>query len=88
MNASPWAELDAIMEAQAEPEGPEWFTVEQYASRYGLTNDAASGRLIRMEKAGKLEVWRGVINRRITRKYRLKNTPLSASTPVDVKQPM
>lgn len=72
--SNPWAAMDAIVNANPEPMGEEWFTAESVAARYNITFAAAQGRLTRMSAAGKLEAWKGMAreNSRTTRKYRVK----------------
>lgn len=55
----PWAVLDAINENLKEPKGEEWFTVNQYASRYKLTRSSANFRIMKMVSDGILEKWSG-----------------------------
>ena len=68
---NPWAKLDSLIEKDREPMGPEWFTVAEYAARYGFSIPGASHKL----KADKrFERWTGVCqsSRRRTNKFRLK----------------
>jgi len=71
---NPWAAMDAIVNANPEPTGAEWFTVEQYAKRYGCTGDAAYGRLCGMHEGGRVDRWTGTsaASRRTTTKWRAK----------------
>jgi hypothetical protein len=75
----PWAKLDAMMAKEKEPTGPEWFTVYQYQSRYGLSLPQARGRMEGLVADGTLETWSGAAlapsgHKRIITKYRIKNT--------------
>ena len=65
-----WAEMDKIYNANPEPMGEGWFTVEQFALRYGLSRNGAAHRL---RGDNRLESWVGIggPNKRILRKYRL-----------------
>lgn len=58
---NPWAALDALMKADPEPTGPEWFTIGQFAVRYDLTHCGAAGRLGKMERAKQVVKWKGRI---------------------------
>ncbi len=71
---NPWASLDAIMAVEKEPTGPEWFTTEQFAERYGLSRRCGEDRLRKMLKEGKLDHWRGTSqqSRRTINKWRVK----------------
>lgn len=68
---SPWAKLDAIMKADPEPAGPEWFTVEQFTMRYGGSH---GGNHAKLRRDKRLERWKGTSadTRRTLTKYRLK----------------
>lgn len=70
----PWAALDAIMATEPEPMGEEWFTADDVMERYGLSSQGARGRVLKLERQGKLDVWRGIMakTRRCGKKYRLK----------------
>jgi len=57
---NPWAAMDAIVNANPEPTGEEWFTVDQFAARYKLSASGAAGRLHRMMTVGILDRWKGV----------------------------
>ena len=71
---NPWAALDALMKADPEPMGPEWFTTEQFMVRYNLGLAASSKRLRDMRRLGKVDKWKGVsaVSRRITAKWRIR----------------
>lgn len=56
----PWAKLDALMIAEPEPMGADWFTVEQFASRYGMSLPGAGQKLTRLFNSGKLNRWKGI----------------------------
>jgi hypothetical protein len=70
----PWAALDAIVKYEAEPTGPEWFTVEQFAERYKISYASAGSKCQRMHRDGKLNLWKGLstTSRRTINKYSLK----------------
>ncbi len=61
------------MATEKEPNGPEWFTLEQMEARYGITRIQARNRLAVINAQGKLEQWKGVSSksRRTICKYRL-----------------
>lgn len=67
----PWAAIDAIVQREAEPMGPEWFTVEQFADRYKLGAGRAWAVCNGLVKQGKLRHWKGtsLTTRRVTNKY-------------------
>ena len=69
---NPWAKLDALMKTEPEPMGAEWFTVGQFAARYGMSPEGSRARIHRMKAAKKLEHWKGVggPHRRLLNKYR------------------
>lgn len=71
---NPWAAMDAIVNANPEPMGEEWFTVDQFAERYKLSRQGADGRLRRMMAGGILDRWSGMgtESRRVTTKWRVK----------------
>ena len=71
--SNPWAALDALMKADPEPTGPEWFTIGQFAVRYDLTHGGAAYRLGRMERAKQVVKWKGRIvgSTGVKCKYRL-----------------
>lgn len=68
---SMWAEMDKLYASNPEPMGAEWFTVEQFALRYGLSRSGAAHRL---RGDNRLESWvgHGGPKKRILRKYRIK----------------
>lgn len=70
----PWAAMDALMAADTEPQGAEWFTRLDVQRRYNLTRSAAANRILRWERLGKLETWKGYVAalERRADKYRLK----------------
>jgi len=55
--ADPWSAMDAIVNATAEPTGPEWFTVKDYSARYKVALPTAWTRLTRADAM--LERWTG-----------------------------
>jgi hypothetical protein len=57
---NPWAAMDAIVNANPEPMGEEWFTADQYADRYGRTRDASFSRLAKWHKDGIVDRWSGL----------------------------
>lgn len=67
----PWAAIDAIVLANKEPMGEEWFTIDQYRARYGGSREGTASKLNRDLR---FEKWRGFCKatQRITRKYRIK----------------
>lgn len=71
---NPWAAIDALMKTDPEPTGPEWFTVEAFATRYGMSIPGAGQKLTRLAVAGTMDRWSGVssISKRRINKYRLK----------------
>lgn len=71
--SNPWAALDALMKADPEPMGPEWFTIGQFAVRYDLTHCGAAVRLGKMERAKQVVKWKGRIvgSTGVKCKYRL-----------------
>lgn len=71
-NIDPWAAMDALVKQEAEPTGLEWFTVMQFAERYGLSENGAYGKITNYFRAGKLERWKGTgfHCRRTLTKYR------------------
>lgn len=68
----PWSRIDAIMNACKEPQGPEWFTLEQFALRYGLSYGRARAEIKKLRP--KLKSWKGVLGEtgRTTCKFRFK----------------
>jgi len=64
--------MDALVKANEEPMGAEWFTAADFADHYGTTVDAAQAKLSRLTRAGQLERWKGTgrICRRTLTKYR------------------
>jgi hypothetical protein len=70
----PWAAIDALIKPNPEPCGPGWFTVREFAIRYGMAESGAIKRLKRMVAAGTMESWIGVSDqtRRTTCKFRPK----------------
>jgi len=71
---NPWAAMDAIVNANPEPTGEEWFTVDQFAERYKLSRAGADGRLRRLMAGGILDRWKGVSgsSSRTNTKWRVK----------------
>jgi hypothetical protein len=71
---SPWEAIDAIMNQNPEPTGPEWFTISQYTKRYAMSRPGAEARLIRDPR---FERWVGISReqKRKLVKYRIKPTP-------------
>jgi hypothetical protein len=69
----PWAALDALCKREAEPTGPEWFTVKQFAERYDMTESPARVKIASLVKDGTLVSWTGMAGkpRRATTKYSL-----------------
>lgn len=70
----PWAAMDALIQEEQGPTGPEWFTIQAWAERYNKKQTTAKDVLGKMFRAGKLERWNGVpagYSTRIT-KYRVK----------------
>lgn len=71
----PWAAMDAIIQFIPEPLGAEWFTPQQFATRYSLSHSQGVKRLKDLSNEGKLDHWRGgsvASGGRITNKYRAK----------------
>ena len=68
---NPWAALDALMKADPEPTGPEWFTVYDYTDRYG---GSTSGNAAKLKRDTRFKQWTGISgeSRRRTTKYCLK----------------
>jgi hypothetical protein len=56
---SPWAAVDALLAADREPTGPEWFTKAQFEQRYGVSKYVAKRKLAALVKSGNLEQWFG-----------------------------
>lgn len=56
----PWAALDAIVKREEEPTGPEWFTVDQFAERYKMSDSRARFRCDQMYRKGQLKRWQGI----------------------------
>jgi hypothetical protein len=73
-NTDPWAAMDALMAAEPEPMGPEWFTLQDFAARYNLSRSGAQSALGRLMRDGKVDNWTGVTRatRRVTNKFKLK----------------
>lgn len=73
VSADPWAKLDAIMAGSREPMGPEWFTAQDYAKRYGFSTFKAHKDLARMTANGVTEMWKGCggENKRLCLKFRV-----------------
>jgi hypothetical protein len=69
----PWAALDKLYNSNPEPTGPEWFTVQEYAERYGLSINGSASRL---NNDKRLEKWIGMggPNKRTLAKYRIRPT--------------
>lgn len=59
---NPFAALDTLLLQEAEPTGPEWFTVNQFASHYQYSRSHAHAKLRELERTGKLTSWKGRIN--------------------------
>lgn len=53
----PWAAMDALLEKEQGPTGPEWFTIQEWAERYQRKN--AKKFLRNLYNQGKLERWFG-----------------------------
>ncbi len=70
---NPWAKLDALMTVEPEPMGGEWFTVEQFAQRYGMSLPGAGQKLTRLHATGKLKRWKGIS--RETHRQKCKYAP-------------
>ena len=68
---SMWAEMDKIYNANPEPMGEGWFTVEQFALRYGLSRNWVATRL---RGDNRLEKWKGMQGHpaRVKIKYRIR----------------
>lgn len=66
-----WAEMDKIYNANPEPMGAEWFTIEQFAARYGMSYN---GAVCRLREDKQLERWKGMAGSpaRLKIKYRIK----------------
>lgn len=58
---NPWAALDSMMRYSIEPTGPEWFTAQQFAKRYGYSQQHSHKVLEGMVEAGKVEKWTGTL---------------------------
>lgn len=56
---NPWAAMDAIVNANPEPTGREWFTSVEYGQRYEFSPDAARHKLTRLKSRGLVEQWTG-----------------------------
>lgn len=69
----PWAAMDALVKTTAEPVGNGWFTLNDFMQRYDLSDYGARARLRKLEKAGKVESWKGTAaaNRRVVLKFRV-----------------
>jgi hypothetical protein len=74
---NPWAAMDAIVNANLEPTGKEWFTGAEYATRYGCSPDAARYKLTRLKSRGLVEQWTGSARGHtcIISKWRAKSFP-------------
>jgi len=71
MAIDPWGALDSLNREMQEPEGPEWFSVEEFAKRYGLSIEGARRRLRSLEDKGIVGSWRGLgKSRRVETKFR------------------
>lgn len=57
----PWAAMDALIKYSKRPDGPEWFTRQQFQDRYCMTCSGACSKLRKMVRAGLLEEWTGYI---------------------------
>jgi hypothetical protein len=68
---NPWAAIDAMVKQDPEPMGPEWFTKDDFAARYGYSPGQAYRKCKAMYKSGVLKSWSGIsaTNRRLTTKY-------------------
>lgn len=66
--------MDALVGTTREPQGPEWFSTDDYMERYAVSRQAASRSLKRLMAEGKIERWEGNISSigRYGYKYRLK----------------
>jgi len=69
---NPWAAMDAIVNANPEPTGEEWFTSAAYAQRYGCTSHAARNKLAHMKEQGIIEQWKGKGKTGTISKWRVK----------------
>ena len=69
---NPWAAMDAIVNANPEPTGEEWFTSAAYALRYACTSHSARNRLSQMKEQGIVEQWKGRDKGGIIAKWRVK----------------
>ena len=76
-DTSPWQALDNIMANEAEPMGPEWFTIYEFCERYKLTHQTSRKRIDDMVKVGILDKWTGVVSSlgKKACKYRMKPRP-------------
>ncbi len=68
---NPWAAIDAIVRANPEPTGPEWFTTKDYVDRYGGSKCQAHAKL---SKDSRFKKWTGTCaaTNRVTTKFALK----------------
>ena len=69
---NPWAAMDAIVNANPEPTGEEWFTSAAYALRYACTSHAARNKLAQMKEQGVVEQWKGKGKTGTISKWRVK----------------
>lgn len=69
--SNPWAAIDAIVKANPEPVGPEWFTVKEYSDRYG---GAPNQNHAKLSADPRFKKWTGVgsSTRRVISKFCLK----------------
>lgn len=67
----PWAALDKLYNSNPEPMGAEWFTVQEFAGRYGKSRPGAASCL---KEDKRLEKWVGIgaANKRMICKYRIR----------------
>lgn len=75
----PWAALDAIMAQEAEPQGKEWFTLDQMAARYGFSHQTARREAKDLVSRGLAEQWHGRMGPRNQPGYKFRLKTKGAS---------
>ena len=83
-HTNPWAAIDAIVKANPEPMGPEWFTVNDYTARYGGSN---AQNHVKLSADTRFKKWTGVggPNRRTISKFSLNDAASKLSRVRSIK---
>ena len=71
---SPWEKLDKIIAATRCPQGTEWFSVQDYSTKYKIPRSTADDQLYSMVSNGTLEMWKGRVTG-VGRKTLFRITP-------------